>query len=174
MTPAQRQLFQRPSRFEPVKRDELLWAELSPVGPFGLHTAPPQTAAQAAGLRYERKANGRLTAMYPLYGGAQWINFRMKNSSRLRWAQPDGMLLNFSTGLLTIIEIKIRHTESAWWSLRYLYEPLCEKLFPSWRIACCEMCRWFDPVVPWPEPYRRVAEPALLRAGEIGVHIWGA
>lgn len=92
----------------------------------------------------------------------------------MRWAQPDGVLLNYATGVLTIFEMKIRHTEAAWWALRYLYEPLFTHLFPSWQIASCEVVHWFDPSVPWPEAYRRLPDPSTLRPGEIGVHIWSA
>jgi hypothetical protein len=98
--------------------------------------------------------------------------FREAYSSRVRWAQPDGILVDYQRNMITLIEMKIRHTEAAWWGLRYLYEPLFTFLFPSWRIACCEVVRWFDPAVPWPEAYRRLPDPALLRPGEIGVHIW--
>lgn len=171
LTLSQREHFPQPSRFERVK--ELAWAELSPVGPFSSPTLAGMTEAQKQGLRYERKAHDHFSTIFPgRYGGAQWIIFREKASGRVRYAQPDGLLVDYTSGLIVILEMKIRHGDKAWWSLRYLYEPLIEFLFPSWRVACCEVVRWFDPAVPWPEPYRRVASPSLLRPSEIGVHIW--
>lgn len=126
-------------------------------------------------MRYERKCHTHFLQMYPGYGASQWIKFCEQTGRVLRWAQPDGLLIDYRAGLITILEMKIRHTENAWWALRHLYEPLIGFLFgPSWRVASCEVVRWFDPAVPWPEPYRRVAEPALLRPGELGVHIWDA
>lgn len=171
LMPSQRELFPPPQRFERVK--ELAWAEFSFLGPFQGKQPAPQTEAQKQGLRYERKCHEHFSTIFPgRYGGAQWIIFRERTSGKVRYAQPDGLIVDYTAGLIIILEMKIRHGDKAWWSLRYLYEPLFEYLFPSWRIACCEVVRWFDPSVPWPEAYRRVASPALLKPGEIGVHIW--
>lgn len=173
ITRSQRELFPRPKRFEQVK--DLAWAELTPIGPFGPGAPQPQTEAQKQGLRYERKAHQHFSTIFPgRYGGGQWITFREKHSGRVRWAQPDGLIVDYRRELIIILEMKIRHGDYAWWTLRYLYEPLVEFLFPSWRVACCEVVRWFDPAVPWPEPFRRVSDPSLLRPGEIGVHIWNS
>lgn len=129
--------------------------------------------AQKLGIRYERRAHAHFAEAFPgRYGAGQWIAFRERRSGKVRYAQPDGLVVDYERGLLTLLEMKLRHTDRAWWALRYVYEPLFSFLFPSWRVACCEVVRWYDPAVPWPEAYRRVASPSFLDGGEIGVHIW--
>lgn len=156
------------------------WAQLEPVGPFGAERSPAQTRAQAAGLRYERRVHGELARRFSptsavAYGGAPWISFLASGSGTRRWAEPDGLLLDWRRGLVVIIEAKIKHSTRAWWGLRGLYEPVVAALFGSgWQVACCEVCNYYDMTVRWPEPHRMVREPNDLKAGEIGVHIWRA
>lgn len=172
-------LFPPPKGFRPVTASRLQWAELRWEGPFGPSTFEPRTdAVRAAGRRYERKVHRRLGEVYgatslgPLYTPGQWIEFRERGQSRNRWAQPDGLLLDLSRGLLTIVEVKLRHMVKAWWWLRHIYQPLLSFIFPSWGIALLEVVRYYDPCVTWPEDVRLVREPDLLRAGQCGCHIW--
>lgn len=173
-------LFPRPDRFIPVDPSRLAWAELRWEGPWGQEPQRGGGAVKAAGRRYERKVHCRLGSMYSpessldgaLYTPAQWIEFRERGQSRSRWAQPDGLLLNLSRGLLVVVEVKLRHVVTAWWWLRGIYGPLLHFLFPKWTIAYLEVVRYYDPAVRWPEPIRLVREPSLVREGQFGVHIW--
>lgn len=126
---------------------------------------------QKMGLSYERKVHATLKSTYPRsYGGGQWIKFLCPGSA-MRWAQPDGLLLDWKKSQITIVEIKLSHDIRAWWGLRELYEPLVKFLFgDSWRVAVCEVCRFFDPATPWPEPLRFTRDPMDLRPGEFGIH----
>lgn len=170
MSHEQSRLFPRPQGFKGSRG--VTWAEFSRLGPFGTTHAVAHTEAQKIGLRYERKVHDELARRYEAsYGPSQWISFKVGRGFDVRWAQPDGLLLNYEAGLITIIEVKIRHTERAWWQLRELYEPLVAFLFPSWRVALCEVCRSFDPSVAWPEPFR-FCEPASARAGELAIFPW--
>src|SRR5687767_13352955 len=89
------------------------WAQLEPYGPFGASRGRPATAAQAAGLRYERKVHGHLSGCYSsqgcYYGGGPWISFRQEDSGILRWAQPDGFIIDWRRGLCIVVETKIKH-----------------------------------------------------------------
>lgn len=134
------------------------------------------TAAQAAGTRYEQRAQGYLLARYsPELGGAlyapgMWIQYGAKG--RTAYAQPDGLLVDFERGLITIMEIKLKHTQAAWWGLRQLYEPLIRHIFGhSWHYAVCELVRWYEPL-PWPEPFSILPHPEQLGVNEFGIHIW--
>jgi hypothetical protein len=129
-------------------------------------------------LRYERRVHGAFAARFSpesrtgiLYVPCQWITFVA--GAQVRWAQPDGLIVDFKRAQITVIEIKLRHMQKSWWWLRHIYEPLIRYLFgPRWRYAVCEVVRWFDPGLPWPEPIRFAASPAILAANEFGVHIW--
>lgn len=129
-------------------------------------------------MAYERRVHRHLQHIFDtaptLYLPAQWIAFRARGAPQLRWAQPDGLLIDLTRGLIVIVEIKLRHMDKAWWWCRQLYEPLLTALFPSsWTFACLEVTRSFDPEVVWPEPLHMVRSPDLLRAGQFGCHIWG-
>lgn len=156
------------------------WAQLEPQGPFGAKRSRPTTAAQAAGLRYERKVHGHLGALYlpyhlVAYGGGPWISFRQEDSGLLRWAQPDGFIIDWRRGLVIVVEVKLKHNTAAWWGLRALYEPVVGALFgSSWTVALCEVAGYYEPTVRWPEAHRMVRSPTDLKAGEIGVHLWRA
>lgn len=129
------------------------------------------------GLAYEKKAHFHLQARYsPQVGEAiyflgEWIAFHSPAVAEERYAQPDGLLFDFSKNLIVIVEMKLRHTQKAWWGLRRLYEPLVKALFPSWHVALCEVVHWYDPAVFWPEQFNLVRDLTMLRRGEFGVHI---
>lgn len=172
MSPSQERLFPRPQGFRAARG--VTWAEFSELGPYGTAQPVGHTEAQKIGLRYERCVHEELSRRYEgNYGPSQWISFKCGRGFDVRWAQPDGLLLNFDAALICIVEIKIRHSERAWWQLRQLYEPLVSFLFPSWRVALCEVCRSYDPAVAWPEPVR-FGEPAKAEPGVISVYPWEA
>lgn len=156
------------------------WAQLEPVGPFGISRPRPTTRAQAAGLAYERKLNAHLRELFPGssavgYGGGPWISFCNTSSGALRWAQPDGFIIDWRRGLCLIVEAKIKHSTNAWWGLRALYQPVVSALLgPGWTTALCEVVNYYEPTVKWPEQHRMVRSVTDLKADEIGVHIWRA
>lgn len=160
------------------------WAELSWTSPWGAGADPrPSKGARAAGLAYERKVHRHFGALFAaergagtLYAPAQWIRFRSYGSRRIRWAQPDGLLLDFGRGLVTVVEVKLKHTSRTWWWVRQLYTPLLRYIFPAaWHFAWLEVVRFYEPDVAWPEgsaALRMVREPTALRAGQFGCHIY--
>ncbi len=180
MTLSLSERFPPPPNFREV--GSVKWARLSEFGPPAVAAARSRSAgtpAMAAGMRYEARAHGYLLSTFPgrlepglavAYAPGMWIRFLADD--RHGWCQPDGLLIDFDRSLVTIIEIKLRHTTNAWWALRRLYEPLIRHLFgTSWRYAVCEVCRWYSPG-PWPEPIRMCPQPSILGVNEFGVHIW--
>jgi hypothetical protein len=130
-------------------------------------------------MRYERKAHSRFLERFSperegaLYAPAQWIHFLVRGESKARWCQPDGLLLDFEHSRITIIEMKLHHTQNAWWALRRLYEPAVRAIFGSrWSYAVCEVVRWHDPSVLWPEPLIMTPDPTRLPLNSFGVHLW--
>lgn len=168
--------FPPPARFREL--GAVRWTQLSTEGPIFVTEARKRqgSAAQQAGMRYEAHAHGYLSELYcpergnKLYAPAMWIHYIAELTAG--WAQPDGLLLDFDRMMITIIEIKLRHTSDAWWALRRLYEPLIRHLFGTkWSYSVCEVCRWFNRG-DWPEPPTMCAEPAGLIVNGFGIHIW--
>ena len=130
--------------------------------------------AAGAGLRYEAKVHEHFLKTYPLaYVAGPWFRYR-NEEDKVHYCQPDGLLVNFKTGLVTIVEIKLKHTADAWWQLKKLYEPVLERVFTKdlWALSALEVVRWYDPDTPFPQAHALIKDPLSVGAGKIGVHIW--
>lgn len=114
------------------------------------------TRAQQAGLRYEMQVHTELMRDFSTYLPSPWISFHA--NGRMFWAQPDGLLFHPQQGIVTLIEIKLHHTDAAYWQLMRKYLPLVRCLFPPhlWRYSLCEVVRWYDPHIKLP------ARPVLI------------
>jgi|SRR5215469_12052471 len=163
----------RPSHFRGLTR--LQYATFDPDYAVASHEG--YTGVRLDGMRYEQKVHTAFKQIYSperagvLYAPAMWI--RYVDATKRKYAQPDGLLLDLKRSFITIIEIKLKHTISAYFWLRELYEPLVRHIFGNvWRYAVCEVVKWFDASVHWPEPLRMTADPSALMANEFGVHIW--
>lgn len=145
-------------------------------GPFG--GTPTRrlsgSAAQKAGIRYERKALKYLASQFPTFRQQPWLEFFAKGGKRM--CQPDGLLL--MGDFVAIFEIKVRFTNTAWWQLRKLYEPVVRAAFSPKRIGVFLVCKSYDPAVPFPEPVRfvpvlpRLIVPAEWDCTQTGVIVW--
>jgi hypothetical protein len=100
-----------------------------------------------------------------------WVVFA-DDSARERWCQPDGILLDPVASRLTVIEFKLRHCSEAWFQLFELYLPVVRSLYPGWRVAGLEVCRWFDPATLCPAPVRLRENPLDAVDGAFNVHIY--
>jgi hypothetical protein len=139
--------------------------------------APPvnkgRTVAQRNGLRFERKVLRGLNRMHPHF--LDHLPFLYLSEGRQRAAIPDGIAISRSGDILTIVEIKHRHTDEAWQQLNLLYKPVVARAFPAYRIKLLEIVRWFEPMVLLPERPIQVLDPAAHFDNddmEYGVHIW--
>jgi len=150
-------------------------ASLSPRDAFPPATTRGIKGAKAAGIRYERKAQSHLCAKYPLtYVQGPWLTYRTLGHPRPYYCQPDGLFVDFERGVVTIVEIKIKHTATAWWQLRRLYEPVLRNLLGPdlWEFSFLEIVRWYDPHVAFPQEHSLMRDPSRLNPGAFGVHIW--
>lgn len=127
-----------------------------------------------AGEIYERRVHGVLQRAYgDEYVASPWFIFKEAGVDRPRWCQPDALLFQPLYATITIIECKLQHTSDAWWQTKHLYLPVICRAFPPdiWRYNICEVVKWHDPAVRFPEPYRLVADPVILGLNQFGVHI---
>ena len=131
--------------------------------------------ARAAGMAYERKVQRYLLDTFPHhYVASPWFTFISNGGAKRKWCQPDGLLIDIRNGLITIVEVKLRHTSDAWWQTRQLYLPVLQRLFGTlmWKYNILEIVRWYDADTLFPERYKLAAEIGGLPVGKFGVHIW--
>lgn len=102
------------------------------------------------------------------------MRYRDANQNDERWCQPDGLYIDLRAGIVTIVEIKLKHTDAAWFQLHELYAPVVGRCFGTalWNLRFCEIVRWYDPSIPFPG--RHYLRPRIeeTRPGETGVVIW--
>lgn len=157
--------------FRPVQ--EVRWARFTSKPPFVVR--PQRRGRKAQGIRYEHKVQGCLSERFPeKYLPSPWIVFDDGDCERVRYCQPDGLIIDLERGRVTIVEIKLQHTPHAWWQLRWLYLPVVRALFAAdhlWQYEVVEVVRWYDPAISFPEPVALCADVDNVPAGKFGVHI---
>lgn len=115
-------------------------------------------AARKAGLVYEKKVQEKVKdefAGWKVLCGP-WLRFYTieEGNGRVRrkerWCQPDCLVL--AQEHVIIFEVKVRHTERAWWQLFALYGPVCVTLWKK-RVILVEVTKSFDAGVSVPGEY---------------------
>lgn len=162
-----------PPRFTPALN--IKWADFAPQAP---HFKPKRkaTGRRLQGIKYEAAVQQHMQRIFPYgYMPSPWLRFETHEG--MKFCQADGILVELSAGIITIIEVKYQHTTDAWWQLRRLYQPVLEHIFAGtdWQFRVVEIVKWYDPAVQWPEQIQRVEdlEQAFkLPADTTGVHIW--
>lgn len=133
------------------------------------------TGKRRQGVLYEDAVQGYLSDQFgEWYIDGPWFIFWTSEEDRPRYCQPDGLLFDPVGRTIWIIEAKLKHTTDAWWQLRHLYTPVIAAVFPPqiWDIRVCEVVRWYDPAVPFPEKVALVPQVLATQPGQFGVHIW--
>lgn len=105
--------------------------------------------AQKAGLAYEAKVLSDL--LIDLESCV--FHPALKFSSRehlYEYCIPDAMATSKCGKVVTIIEIKARHTQDAWMQLHNLYLPVVRAIWPDRHINLLEICKEFGPDVQLP------------------------
>lgn len=155
-------------------RDQPLFINGTPSG--GL------TKAQREGLRYEARAQSYIDRLISKNKGKSsdyellcnpWIVYHNleRGPTSAGFCQPDIVLRKQDT--VTIIECKIQHTNDSWLQMRKLYEPVLRKIYPrNTKFALLEICKWFDPHIPYNETFYYCEDPLLAKEGKLGVHIY--
>lgn len=129
------------------------------------------TGRRAQGIRYEKKVHRHLAELFPdSYLASPWIHFLA--DGKWRWCQPDGLVIDLDNGRIICVEVKYSHTAEAWWQVERLYLPVLRHCFDPaiWAFERCEVVRWYDPAISFPEPVELSAE--VDRVGDkFRVHI---
>lgn len=112
------------------------------------------TAAQKNGLRYESQVQTSLFAKFADYNAGSYIHF--EDLGEARTVQPDGLLVY--PDYIFIFEIKYQHCPEAWWQLERLYKPLLTLAFPRRPVSVVEICRSYDPSMPFPCHVNRISD----------------
>lgn len=154
--------------------DEIAYVRHSPTGPPFAHKRRRHTSVQKAGIAYERKVQGLLAQVYgDLYVPSPWFTYRLRGprTRRASWCQPDGLLFEPGRQRITCIEVKLRHTPDAWHQLFEQYIPLLRFAFTAWKVAGCEVVRWYDPAISCPQRAFLCKRPEDVNLNAFGVHI---
>lgn len=162
-----------PVRCAPPRRfrsaEGVLRAWPSGAGPFSsTPSLRGKSAAQKAGIRYERKIISELISEYPdgLRPG-QW--FRFEDASGLRWCQVDALRVEPQRAI--VFEVKSRFSSDAWWQLRKLYEPVVRLAFKV-PVVPVVICRNFDPWAQFPEAYSVIHKLSSIQPDVLNVLPW--
>lgn len=134
-----------------------------------------RSSAQNAGLRYERKVLDHLAEVLPLF--LDHLSFSYTSDWVDERCIPDGIALSSSRPhLLTVIEVKHRHTADGWFQLTHSYLPVVKRAFPHHQIQLLEVCKSYDPGIKLPEPISLVEDlPKVVNQGldnRFGIYIW--
>lgn len=161
-----------PSNFSPA--GFVYWAQFFPGEPGHIKPSKPR-GARAEGIRYEKKVQKFLSGAhwgeYKLIA-SPWIIFRTGESKRDRFCQPDALLINTETKHIVVIEVKLQHTQVAWWQVRQLYEPVLRVIYPGYSFTPLEIVRWLDTRAAFPETFRHCENILPLTGPQFGVHIY--
>lgn len=113
--------------------------------------------AQRAGIAYEKKVLAMLSERFGLF--LSHLPFRFTAEFGTERCIPDGIILSpGDRSLLTVVEVKHRHTADAWFQLKQLYLPVVRAAFPRHRIQLLEICKCYDPAVNLPEEQELVED----------------
>jgi hypothetical protein len=158
-----------------LKRDEIRFAKFADEAPGFSQKRRRPRGRRALGIKYERRVHRHFMALYgDRYIPSPWIIYSLKGCGGLKWAQPDGLLIDVERGIITICEMKYQHCQEAYWQLVGKYLPLLERIFPKrlWRFTTVEVVKWYDCGVKFPATVTLRKRIELTRVGEFGVHIW--
>lgn len=124
-------------------------------------------------MRYEARVHEYLRSIYGgAYIAAPWFQYQDAGETRVRYAQPDGLLFDRRLSRVVVVEIKLRHTDKAWWQLKHKYGPIVRHVYPWMEIAYCEVVQWFDVSIPFPELVELRPAVRMAKPDSIQVTIW--
>lgn len=121
-------------------------------------TRSKMSAAQRAGLAYQKKIGKFLSSGRPcdLVAGPWYIY--VCGDGRRRYCQPDFLLVDTTSKVTVVIEVKIRWTDLAWWQLRELYLPVLQRVSPDVHFLPLVIVRSYDPHITIPEEVNLCAD----------------
>lgn len=163
-------------RYRPLT-GEVIDAKLLQGVPSFVQGAPTRRkGARGVGLRYERKVQLKLCSDFDNYMPGPWFEYKTSDEpKRINYAQPDGILIDIERGVITIAEIKLRHTVEAYFQLLDKYLPIVRMFFNNsedlWSFAVCEVTKWYDCHTQFPCKPKLRESIDIVSPKEFGVHI---
>jgi hypothetical protein len=162
-----------PSNYRAV--GTIRWAKMLAEQPSFIRTNKT-TGARARGVSYEGKALQMLSRRYAdldvlaEFKPGPW--FEYVDETGRHWCQPDAFAILPDGGGI-IYECKYQHSAEAWFQIWRLYEPVLRFLYPKISWQGMEICKWFEPSLPWPEQPTFTPDPLTIpRRGSTAIHIW--
>lgn len=107
------------------------YADYAPVFPDR-----EQTAAQKAGVKFEKGVIRRLGFLYPKVEAGPWLHYSDGTKSGI--CQPDALVW-LDEDTICIVECKLSHMRSARTKLLNFYGPIVQALFPRVRICYAQI-----------------------------------
>jgi hypothetical protein len=89
-------------------------------------------------------------------------------------AITDGVIFDFATNTICVVEVKLRHSGDAWHQLNGFYLPIVQKAFPSRRVRALEIVKYYDPEVFLPGECELICDVNewLADSKSYGVMVW--
>lgn len=126
---------------------------------------------EALALEYLEGIMGEKMMFFP----QQWFHYQsgLDGDDQWHWCQLDAFAVDVEMGKITIFEIKLKHTEKAYFQLKHLYLPVLQAIFNPeyWAFQLCEVVRFYDPFTPFPAAPVLCIDPYSIPDRCIGVHI---
>ena len=125
-------------------------------------------------MLYETKAQQRLLDLYgECYIPSPWFKYFDLAEEKVKWCQPDGLLIDIHKGTITIVEIKLKHTPNAWWQLQFKYLPVVKKVFgDTFTYPFVEFVQWYEKGHSYPVPFELRGDLEDAKSGGFQVTIW--
>jgi len=122
---------------------------------------------------YEERAQKYLSHRHgQAYVPSPWFQYKETNETRVRYCQPDGLLFSKDLSVITIVEVKLKHTAKAWWQLKHKYLQVVRYCYPWATIHFVELVKWYDISIPFPEEVALRADLRDAQGSQIQVTIW--
>lgn len=164
-------------RFRPLK-GKVLTSEILQGVPKFIKSGRRRRGAKGMGLRYEAKVQTHLLKMFDGYVPSPWFRYTTEDvPARINYAQPDGLIIDIEKGLITICEMKYKHTAEAYFQLVDKYLPIVRLFFNNlnnetlWTFATVEIVYWYDGTIAFPTSPRMRKDLSRVRVNELAVHI---
>ena len=153
--------------------EDLRWARLADETPNFAKGTPRRRGRRALGIRYEGRMHQHFAERFgEAYIPSPWFQYIDGDVGRVQWCQPDALLIDLPSGRITIVEAKYQHTVDAWYQL-YRYLTVVRSVFgDSFSYALCEVVKWYDCAVRFPEPVQLLSDLTRSREGRFQVQIW--
>ena len=103
------------------------------------------------GLKYEKEVHEHIKGIFGnSYKSGIVCEYLETKYGRRRFCEMDGLLIDKESQKGVIVEVKLSHTSDAYFQTEKLYLPIARKIWPKVKFRSLEVCRSFDPSMPFP------------------------